>query len=86
MNNAGVFATFDRAANRYGQVVVDLSEIVAKRNFLYAISESGALQYIAKDLELHQIGEIDLTTGDITPVMPHSLVCRGSEALNNDTK
>jgi len=85
MNKAGIFATFDRAANRYGQVVVDISEVVAKRNFLYAISESGALQYIAKDLELHQIAEIDLTTGDIVPVMPHTLVCRGSEAIN-DTK
>ena len=83
MNNACIFATYDRAANRYGQVVVDLSEIVAKRNFLYAISESGALQYIAKDLELHKIGEIDLTTGDIIPVMPHVMVCRGGEALND---
>lgn len=79
MNKAIIFATYDKAAGRYGQVVLDISEVVAKRNFLYAISESGAMQYICKDLELHMIGEIDLTTGDINSVMPHQLVCRGEE-------
>lgn len=79
MNKAFIFATFDKAAGRYGQVVLDLSELVAKRNFLYAISDSGAMQYICKDLELHKIGEIDLNTGDIIPIMPHELVCRGIE-------
>lgn len=79
MNNAKLFATFDKAAGRYGQVVLDLSENVAKRNFLYAVSESTQLQYISKDLELHLIGEIDLSSGDIIPVIPHQLVCRGEE-------
>ena len=83
MNKALIFATYDRAANRYGQVTLDISDVVARRNFHYAISESGALQYIAKDLELHKIGEIDLTTGDIVPTMPHMIIARGSEALND---
>lgn len=79
MNNGIICATYDKAAGRYGQVVVDISEVVAKRNFLYAVSESGQLQYIAKDLELHKIGEIDLTTGEIMAVMPHELICRGDD-------
>lgn len=79
MNRAFIFATFDKAAGRYGQIVLDLSENVARRNFLYAVSESGAMQYICKDLELHKIGEIDLTTGEIVAVMPHELICRGED-------
>lgn len=79
MNRAIICATYDKAAGRYGQVVVDISEVVAKRNFLYAVSESGQLQYISKDLELHKIGEIDLTTGEIVSVMPHELICRGDD-------
>ena len=82
MNNALLFATFDKAAGKYGQVVLDLSENVAKRNFLYAVSESSQLQYISKDLELHLIGEMDMETGDITSVIPHRLVCRGEEYAN----
>ena len=79
MNNAMIFATYDKAAGRYGQVVLDLSDNVAKRNFLFAVSESTQLQYISKDLELHKLAEIDLSTGDIFPVIPHQLVCRGEE-------
>ena len=82
MNNAYIFATYDQTAGVYGQVVVDLNDNVAKRNFLYAVSQSAQLQYMAKDLELQRIAEIDLHTGVIVPCVPHQVIARGSEAMN----
>ena len=83
MNKAFIFATYDQIAGVYGQVVVDLNDNVAKRNFLYAVSQSAQLQYMAKDLELQRIAEIDLHTGVIIPCVPHEMIARGSEVLND---
>ena len=83
MNNAYIFATYDTVAGIYGSVVVDLNDNVAKRNFLFAVSQSAQLQYVSKDIELQRIAEIDLHTGNIVPCVPHQVVARGSEAIND---
>ena len=78
----GVYALYDRARNAFGSINVDSSDEVAKRSFLFAVSQDVQLQYISKDLELYKIGEMPQDTGIITPLVVHKLICRGDEYEN----
>ena len=78
----GVYALFDRARNAFGSITLDTSDEVAKRSFLYAVSQDTQLQYISKDLELFKIGEMPQETGIISPLVVHQLICRGDEYAN----
>lgn len=83
MKEYGLYATFDTVAGVFGSVTVDISDGTAKRNFLFAVSQSAQLQYMAKDMELRRIGTIDLETGMIVPSALHEVICRGSEVVND---
>lgn len=78
----GVYGLFDKARNKFLSITVDVNDFVAKRSFLYAVSQSGELMYIAKDLELFKIAEIDIETGIINPLVVHQLVSNGAEYEN----
>lgn len=78
----GIYALFDRVRESYSNITIDNNDATAKRSFLGAVANSNELMYIAKDLELRKIGELDIHSGLIVPMATSVLVCYGSEYAN----
>lgn len=68
-----VCAVLDRKAGFDG-VQVFTNEDVAKRNFRYAINQSGIPNYAPSDFEFYKIGEFDPKTGQIEACLPQILM------------
>ena len=79
-----VYALFDKAANTYTNITVDVSDDTAKRNFAFAVSQSAQLQFFTKWYELRRIADINLQTGFINPLPVSVLVCTGEEVMSHE--
>ena len=60
-----LFSIYDKVAKRYNAPFMCENEEVAKRSFNASVK---GLDW-AYDFELYQVGDINLETGDITPVL-----------------
>lgn len=70
----------DRKAGFDG-VQVFTNEDIAKRNFRYAINQSGIPNYAPSDFEFYKIGEWDPKTGVITPLQVPELLLSGLDCV-----
>lgn len=86
MKNFGLYSLRDRVADSFRSVTVDANDQTAKRNFVYAVSNSPELLFQSKDLELCKIAEFDYHSGQVFPCVPIVVVCRGDEVFLNDAK
>lgn len=82
MSVMNVYGLFDKVRGKFLNVTLEENDFIAKRNFLESVSQSGHLQYIAKDIELYRLGELDLISGLMTPLGVNELVTRGTEYAN----
>lgn len=60
----GVYSFFDRLTQSYGEPFVAVKKEVAQRRFNYVMSQS---PMVSADMQLFQLGVLDLDTGVITP-------------------
>lgn len=81
MKRYRLYALRDRIADRFRSVTVDVNDMVAKRNFAYALNNAPELLWEAKDLELCMIAEFDDVSGVVYPETPIQVVCRGDEVV-----
>ena len=79
-----VYALFDKAANTYTNITVDVNDDTAKRNFAFAVSQSVQLQFFTKYYELRRIADINLKTGIIVTLPVSELVCTGEEVMPHE--
>lgn len=77
--NFNVYALFDEARNKFLNVTIEENDVIAKRNFLEQVAQSGHLMYIAKDIALYKLADFDLITGKLTQLPANELVVRGVE-------
>ncbi len=75
-----IVSLFDRVAQSYRSVTVDINHATARRNLGYAVNNTPQLLYEAKDLDLMQVGDFDDHTGAITPCVP-TVICHASEVI-----
>lgn len=80
--NLIITAIRDKVAENFGVLDITQNHATAKRTFGYTVQNTPTMQFSAGDLELYQIGEIDIRKGVIIPVQPAVLICRGDEVLN----
>lgn len=78
-----VVSLYDRVAQNYRNVTVDINNATARRNLGYAVNNTPQLLYEAKDLDLMQVGDFDEHTGTITPCVPF-VICHASEVISDD--
>lgn len=78
-----IYALRDRVGDSFRQVTVNESDAVVRRDFAFGINNNPNLLFMSKDLELCNIGTIDIKTGFIEPTTPIQVVCRG-DALIGD--
>lgn len=83
MKMFALYSIRDRVADNFRNVTVDVNDMVAKRNFAYAVNNSPELLYQSKDLELCKVAEFDHVTGVVYPVVPIVTICRGDEVIND---
>lgn len=81
MKNFRIYALRDRVADRFRTINLDINDFTAKRNFSYAVNNSPEMLFQAKDLELCCVGEFDDHDGNVIPVVPISVICRGDEVI-----
>lgn len=74
-----VYGLFDKVRGKFLNITLDENDFIAKRNFLEQVSQSGHLMYIAKDIELYRLGELDLISGLMTPLGVNEMICRGTD-------
>ena len=74
-----VYALFDNVRNKYMNITIDDNDEIAQRNFLEQVSQSSHLMYVAKDLVLYKIGEMNIENGLLVPYPQPSMICRGSD-------
>lgn len=77
MNSINVYGLFDKVRGKFLNITLDENDFLARRNFFEGVSQSGHLQYIAKDVELYRLGELDLVTGLMTPLGINEMIARG---------
>ena len=74
-----IYALFDQARNKFLNVTIEENDVIAKRNFLEQVSQSGHLMYIAKDIVLYKLADFDLESGLISQLPVNEIVARGTE-------
>lgn len=74
-----VYALFDEARNKFLNVTIEENDVIAKRNFLEQVGQSGHLMYIAKDITLYKLAEFNLETGLISQLPVNEVIARGTE-------
>lgn len=74
-----IYGLFDEARNKFLNITLEENDVIAKRNFLESVSQSGHLMYIAKDIALYKIAEFELETASIDKLPVNELVARGVE-------
>lgn len=78
-----VVSMLDRKVG-FGAVNVVINDEVAKRQFGFALNQSGIPNYAPADFELYKIGYFDDKTGLIEPCNPIELICTGMEVFQNE--
>lgn len=63
-----------------------VNDEVCKREFAYAMSRPGVMNFAPEDFDLYRIGEIDNHSGKIKQDGPFEFICNGVEVLNNENK
>ena len=74
-----IYALFDTARNKFLNVTIEENDVIAKRNFLEQVAQSGHLMYIAKDITLYKLAEFNMETGVISQLPVNEIVARGTE-------
>lgn len=74
-----VYALFDTVRNKYMNITIDDNDEIAQRNFLEQVSQNAHLMYVAKDLVLYKIGEMNIETGLLISYPQPQMICRGSD-------
>lgn len=76
MAKFGVYSIRD-AYTGFLNPTFEISDVVAKRNFTFAMAKKDTLLYSnAQDYDLCRIGEFDSDTGELIPTLP-DIVCTG---------
>ena len=70
-----IYALRDTVAMKYRDLVCDDSDEEAKRNLAFNVNSDSRFAFFAKDLTFMKVGEFDLDTGVITPLVPADVVC-----------
>lgn len=76
-----IVAMLDRKVG-FGAVNVVQNTEIAKRQFGFAINDSGIPGYAPADFELYKVGFFDDKTGVVEPVTPIELICTGLEMIS----
>lgn len=76
-----LYALRDRVGESFRSVTVNESDALEKRNLAFAVNNDVQFQFMAKDMELYQIGELDNKTGAVIPIVPARLVVRCDELI-----
>lgn len=79
MNSINVYGLFDKVRGKFLNITLDENDFIAKRNFFEGVSNSAHLMYIAKDVELYRLGDLDLVSGLMTPLGVNEFIARGAD-------
>lgn len=82
----GVYALRDCVSENFSSPTFEEKNEVAMRNLTFAINNNPQMLFMSKDLELFKIGDIELKTGVITPLVPMELVCRANSLIGKDVE
>lgn len=63
-----------------------VNDEVCKREFAFAMSRPGVMNFSAADFDLYRIGEIDNHSGRIKQDGPFEFICNGAEVIVNENK
>ena len=80
----GVYALRDRVSENFSSPTFEEKNDVAMRNLAFSVNNTSQMLFFSKDLELWKIGDIELKTGVITPLVPMQLVCRADSLIGKD--
>lgn len=73
-----VFCIHDDVANRFApDLWVQDSEAIAVRNFDFAISQPGIMQFSPNDFSLYKVGSYDDEKGLVEPIVPIVFIKKG---------
>lgn len=76
-----VYALRDKIGENFRSVTLNESDVLEKRNLAFAVNNDNQFQFMAKDMELYQIAEMETKTGEIFPVIPARFVVRCDELI-----
>jgi len=84
MRIEGVYSIWDRKAQVSLPVFSSRDDVTASRTFIEAVmtSETPVAQYPA-DFDLIKLGNIDLDTGQLSPIYPFDILVNGLVALQD---
>lgn len=77
-----VYALRDRLADNFRSITMNESDELERRNLSFAVNNDSQFNFMAKDMELCRIGEIDNKTGVISPITPIQVVVRCDQLIN----
>ena len=76
-----VYALRDRVGESFRSLTMNESDALEKRNLAFAVNNDTQFRFMAKDMELYQIAEIDNKSGELFPIIPARLVVRCDELI-----
>lgn len=76
-----IYALRDSVAMKYRDLVCDDSPEEAKRNLAFQVNNNQQFAFFAKDLTFLKVGEFDLESGVITPIIPADVVCHVADLI-----
>lgn len=77
----GVYCLRDKTAEVFSSPTFEEKNEIAMRNLAYAVNNNAHMLFIAKDLELWKIADVELKSGVVTPLVPMELVCRADSLI-----
>lgn len=66
--------------NGFMNLILDLNDNSARRNFAYSINNNDQMAFSPKDYDLYKMGTFDQESGKIEVIEP-LLICHGSEVF-----
>lgn len=84
--NYGVYCLRDRTAEVFSSPTFEEKNEIAMRNLAFAVNNNSQMLFIAKDLELWKIADVELKSGVVTPLVPMELVCRADSLIGKDVE
>ena len=66
--------------------MIDMTDESAQRNFSLTVnSNPGVIGFKPEDFDLYKIGDFDIDSGIINPMIPPKFICNGFEVKKHDS-
>lgn len=79
-----VFALLDTVGQAFRTLSMNESDELEKRGLAFAVNNDRQMLFMAKDLQLFEIAQMETKTGELIPTVPARFVVRAADLIGNE--